>query len=185
MTSRGAAQSTTASQPAGSNAQGERKTTAGNSQTKTAYSSRSTSPHASASSPSQNASSSATSNNAPPTGTNSRQTSSSQSSANASSGTPRQAGATSSGNPSGQGTSSRPAVGPSITRQIQTGTACVENIQILAIPIAANRYQVWKSGPTGKRSLERLELLAGRAGARVYASSAALERGCKRPDSAT
>jgi serine/threonine protein kinase len=75
VTSRGSAQSTTASHPAGSNAQGERKTTAGNSQT-----------------------------------------SSSQGSANASSGNPKQSGATSSGNPSGQGTSGRPPLGPSIAK---------------------------------------------------------------------
>ena len=105
VTSRGSAPFTTASRPAGSTAQGERKTTAGNSQRATGYSSAS-----------QNASSSAPSNKVPPTGTNSRQTSYSQWSTNASGGNPKQGGATFAGNPFGQGRSGRPTVGPSITK---------------------------------------------------------------------
>jgi hypothetical protein len=66
--------------------------------------------------------------------------------------------------------------------RIQTDTACLENIQILAIPIAANQYPVWKSGTTSKGSLERLEVLAGRASPRVRASTANFQRGSKRPN---
>jgi len=90
VSSRGSAQSTTASHPADSKAQSKRKRTARNGQTTTAYSSRSASPHTAASSSSQNASSSAGSNTVPPTGTNSGQTSSGKWSANASRGNPKQ-----------------------------------------------------------------------------------------------
>ena len=111
VTSGGTAQSTTASPAAGSHTQDGRKTTAGKSQTTTANTSKSSSPRASASTASQNIGSSATSNKIPPTGNNSRRASSSRWSVNTGSGNPKQGGATFAGNPSGQGTSSRPPVG--------------------------------------------------------------------------
>jgi hypothetical protein len=67
----------------------------------------------------------------------------------------------------------------------QAGRACLENVQILAVPIAADRQPVWKSGRAGEGSLERLEVLAGRAGTGSHSQSAALRWGSKRPNTAS
>ncbi len=61
----------------------------------------------------------------------------------------------------------------------------MENIQILAIPIADNRQPIRKSGRTIKGGLECLEILAGGARSKVYAKSTAIQWTGKGPTSAS
>ncbi len=134
-----------------------RPTSRGSAQSATA------SPHSTASSASQNASNSGASHGVPPAGTNSGGSTSSRGPTNAGQGNPWHGGATASSHPTGQGTARRPRAGPAVTvafkqgwhawktykywqsQSKQTGTGYGNQAQ--RVKAAWSTWNYWQAGP--------------------------------------